>query len=98
MVLSRPRRSAGTLLIIYALLVALLSSLLPAPASAQEAPAAPTAGFSCAGVTQIPVSECQALVDLYRATNQPGWTNRSGWLRTTTPCSWFGVTCSNRHV
>ncbi|MEZ4713946.1 MAG: Calx-beta domain-containing protein [Caldilineaceae bacterium] len=55
-------------------------------------------GFSCANVTEIPVSECEGLVDLYNSTNGPNWTNRSGWLATLTLCSWFGVSCYNNHL
>lgn len=58
---------------------------------------APTA-FSCTGVTGLPQAECQALVDLFQATNGPAWANRSGWLQTATPCTWFGVTCASGHV
>ena len=42
--------------------------------------------------------ECQALVALYTSTNGPGWTNKSGWLATDTPCSWYGVSCNAGHV
>lgn len=52
----------------------------------------------CDGVSEIPRAECESLVALYTATNGDGWTNRSGWLQTTTPCSWFGVECSAGHV
>lgn len=56
--------------------------------------------FDCAGVSEVPRSECNALVALYNNTAIPGWswTNSSGWLRTATPCSWFGVTCTDGHV
>lgn len=50
---------------------------------------------SCADVTEIPQAECQALVDLYNSTNGPGWTSKTGWLQTNTPCSWYNVTCNN---
>lgn len=56
------------------------------------------AGFSCANVTEIPTSECNALVALYNSTNGPNWIIRSDWLATTTPCSWYGVACDNNHV
>lgn len=56
------------------------------------------AAFSCNNVTEIPRIECEALVALYNNTTGANWTNRSGWLVTTTPCSWFGVVCSNNHV
>ena len=31
---------------------------------------------------------------VYEATNGPNWLDDSGWLQTTTPCSWLGVTCT----
>ena len=61
---------------------------------AQEA----TQGFDCADVTQIPQSECEALVTFYYATGGDGWLNDDGWLATNTPCEWFGITCSAGHV
>jgi len=53
---------------------------------------------NCNLVTEIPTTECQSLVDLYNSTNGSGWTDKTGWNVTTTPCSWFGVTCSGGHV
>jgi Leucine-rich repeat (LRR) protein len=52
----------------------------------------------CTTVTEIPSSECNALVALYNSTNGSGWGNKTGWLVSNTPCSWFGITCSNGHV
>ena len=52
----------------------------------------------CNSVTQIPTAECNALLSLFSATNGSGWTNKSNWLQTNTPCSWFGVTCANGRV
>jgi len=52
----------------------------------------------CDSVTQIPKAECQALEALYNSTNGANWTNNTGWLQTTTPCSWHGVTCESGHV
>ena len=53
----------------------------------------------CLRVTEIPASECNALVALYNSTNGPGWTDSTGWLTTNTPCSsWHGVGCSAGHV
>jgi hypothetical protein len=49
-------------------------------------------------VTEIPQSECEALVALYNSTNGPGWLDNTNWLETTTPCSWYGVLCSGGHV
>ncbi len=52
----------------------------------------------CAGVTEIPVIECNALVALYNSTNGNGWTNKTGWLVTNTPCTWIGINCVSGHV
>lgn len=52
----------------------------------------------CDTVSEIPGTECQALVELYNGTGGPAWTTRTNWLATNTPCSWFGVTCSGGHV
>ena len=44
-----------------------------------------------AGVSPV---ERQALLDLYNATNGPGWTNSTGWGGAEgTECTWYGVTC-----
>ena len=56
------------------------------------------AGFDCQSVREIPLKECQALVALFESTNGENWKDNSGWLRTTTPCSWYGVTCSAENV
>ena len=56
------------------------------------------AGINCANVTEIPSTECNALVTLYNSTNGPNWLDHTGWLSTLTPCSWFGVNCLNNHV
>ena len=52
----------------------------------------------CSLVTEVPESECQALVDFYDATDGDDWTNNDGWKQTNTPCSWYGVTCDGGHV
>lgn len=61
-------------------------------------PATPVTGFDCAAVAQIPVAECQALTAFYAAAGGVQWRDNSGWLETSTPCSWTGVTCVNDHV
>jgi hypothetical protein len=50
----------------------------------------------CAGVTQVPATECEALVTLYHSTNGPGWIRKASWLvfGPNAPCNWYGVTCS----
>jgi len=86
-----PRRNNKSALPI-ACLVGLVWVLGPAHlASAQAA-------YDCTIQTEIPVVECEALVNLYTNTTGSSWSNSSGWLATTTPCSWFGVTCSSGHV
>jgi len=52
----------------------------------------------CDLVTEIPKAECEALLALYGDTLGSYWTNRTGWLTTYTPCSWYGVYCSAGHV
>ncbi|MEN8216452.1 MAG: leucine-rich repeat domain-containing protein [Pseudomonadota bacterium] len=52
----------------------------------------------CAAVTQIPSTECEALVTFYNSTGGANWTNKTGWNVTNTPCSWYGVSCSMGHV
>jgi hypothetical protein len=48
--------------------------------------------------TEIPRVECEALITLYNSTDGANWSNNSGWLGTSTPCSWYGVTCQGGHV
>ena len=47
----------------------------------------------CDDVSQIPTSECEALVALYTSTNGDQWQNNENWLVTVRPCEWHGVTC-----
>lgn len=66
------------------------------PASAQGIATLP--GTLCQMQSELPRAECEALADLYLRTSGDGWTHRAGWLATTTPCSWYGVTCRSSHV
>jgi len=98
-------RSAMFLSMILLLIVSFIAPAivhaapLPAPQAAPIAAAAPApTAFDCASVTSIPLVECQALVALYNATNGAAWTNSTGWLANTAPCSWFGITCAGDHV
>lgn len=75
------------------LLTTLLLSLLLANAGAAAGPE-----FTCASVAQIPLAECQALEALYTSTNGAQWKDKAGWLVTSTPCSWYGVSCQAGHV
>jgi hypothetical protein len=67
-----------------------------------DMPALPTpttdTTFDCTAVSEIPTTECQALVAFYEATDGPNWADHTGWLETNTPCSWYGVTCAGGHV
>jgi hypothetical protein len=49
-------------------------------------------------VVEIPVFECNALVDLYQGTEGSQWTNHTNWLFTDTPSNWYGVTITSGHV
>jgi hypothetical protein len=44
--------------------------------------------------SQIPQTECEALVALYNSTGGPAWSTNTDWLVTDKPCSWYGVGCS----
>lgn len=61
-------------------------------------PVVTTPDFDCTPVSEIPQAECQALVALYQSSNGPAWLNKTNWLSTNTPCSWYGVICNNQHV
>ena len=86
------------------LLVVLLATLAGSAgivSGQNKAPSDVSAVAFCDNVTEIPKAECQALVNLYHATNGASWTDNTGWLATTTPCStpWYGVVyCESGHV
>ena len=54
--------------------------------------------YDCGAATELPVSECTALVTLFKASNGPLWRHQEGWLQTATPCGWYGVTCAAGHI
>ncbi len=56
------------------------------------------AATDCNQVTEIPVAECQELVNLYNSTDGPNWSSRLGWNVTNTPCKWSQVECLEGHV
>ena len=55
----------------------------------------PSGGFR---VIDVPQSEGDALVWLYKHTNGPNWTNHTNWLQTHTVGNWFGITVAGGHV
>ena len=91
-------RFLGALSFTAILLLALVAALGLWPTGASAAPAAQSPTFDCGTVSEIPQTECQALVSLYDSTSGLSWTNNTGWLTTNMPCTWYGVTCSPGHV
>ncbi len=53
---------------------------------------------SCSQVSDVPQSECDALVDLYTSTNGIKWTTESNWLLSNTIADWFGIIVMGGHV
>lgn len=54
--------------------------------------------FGCNLVTEISQTECNALMALYENTGGTQWDTKTDWGVTFTPCSWYGVLCSNGRV
>ncbi len=50
---------------------------------------------TCSDQTEVTQAECQALVDLYTATNGEGWARHDKWLQSSRPCEWYGVECTS---
>jgi Leucine-rich repeat (LRR) protein len=61
-----------------------------------ETPNAPIA--FCDSVTEIPQSECEALVALYNSTGGANWTVNDNWLLSPNPFDWYGITIIDDHV
>ncbi len=74
------------------------SSLDAAARKVGCAPRAAQAAYDCNSQSDLPAVECSALAALYQSTNGAGWKNQDGWLATLTPCTWYGVACSEGHV
>lgn len=49
-----------------------------------------TSSYDCAAQSDVPQTECEALVALYNATDGVNWTTNTGWLSDPVP-TWFGV-------
>ncbi len=54
--------------------------------------------FSCEDVTDVPKSECEALVAFYWSTNGAEWSYNTNWLESFTVGTWLGVTVKEGHV
>lgn len=77
----------------------LISSLFSTPALASTPRQnLPSAIFDCNTISDIPSSECNALMALYVNTDGANWTNNTNWFVTTTADDWYGVTVSSGHV
>ncbi len=85
------RLAMGVLLALS--LIGMDTASIPGLAQAQG-----LATFDCTAVTEIPQQECEALVAFYISTDGDNWINHTDWLQTTTPCTWYGLTCSEGHV
>lgn len=52
----------------------------------------------CTEVTDVPATECEALMNIYTATSGDTWTNNTGWGINTVVNNWHGVTVADGHV
>lgn len=86
------KRLYATLLISALLLMTLALGVSQIPSSVQA-----QAAFDCSNAG-VPVADCEGLVALYNATDGESWTNKTTWLQTNTPCTWYGVSCSGDRV
>lgn len=48
----------------------------------------------CNAVSEVSQTACTAMESLFQNTAGGTWSNNTNWLSTSTPCTWFGVTCS----
>ncbi len=54
--------------------------------------------YGCTVQTDIPTGECLALDDLFENTDGGNWVNSEDWKLTNSPCTWYGITCTDGHV
>lgn len=85
-----PTRLFSTVLVIVLLLMP--SDSLPCAA---RPPVAEPDAEPPATEWQLPAYQKAVLIELYNATNGPGWKNNTGWLGPQDPCYWYGVHCTN---
>ena len=50
--------------------------------------------YACDSQSQIPVTECQKLKDIYDAAGGTGWKSVTDWFSSSAPCAWQGIVCS----
>jgi hypothetical protein len=55
---------------------------------------------NCNEQTELPLTECESLIDFYNQTNGTAWTDNAtnNWNVTNQPCSWTGIQCTDGHV
>ncbi|HOU14699.1 MAG TPA: hypothetical protein PKZ84_16460 [Anaerolineae bacterium] len=82
----------------YSANLVILCALLIGGLAARPASTRTQTAYDCSTATGLPKTECEALVALYTATGGDGWYTRTGWLQSTTPCTWYGVTCEAGRV
>lgn len=46
-------------------------------------------------IDPLPQFEEDILIELYNATNGPGWSADAGWLVDQDPCNWYGILCTS---
>ena len=68
------------------------------PGYAQSPEADAPSAMRCDAQSDIPRTECEALVELYLRTGGDAWIVRTGWSGNPSPCTWYGVTCESHHV
>ena len=59
---------------------------------------ATNAGNTVTATHVVNLDERDALVTLYHSTDGPNWTRQDGWLGASSPCDWYGLSCSHGHV
>ena len=69
-----------------------LTTLFPPTAAAWSLNCITNSGALLSGCDLV---ERPALIDFYLSTGGPYWTLSSGWMSSTHPCTWYGVTCAN---
>jgi len=54
--------------------------------------------FTSCAETMMEQSECNALLTFATSTKYQDWTQKTGWKQNNSPCTWYGVTCTNGYV
>jgi len=67
---------------------------IASPLAEGRTPSFDAVAYDCSSQSQIPQTECEALVALYNSTGGPSWTHNTNWLATVEPCGWYAVGCS----